>query len=135
MNKQDRVASFEEVVPFSEADQPCFDEIRQVLIKHGALNRFGICLLHDHFSMGEDEILVETVNPQTRTMALQPMRTSQVGNALETAWRFLEGQNLSAPDPKPIITPVPTQKCITGCKWEEKKDGTKTHVQTHKWGG
>jgi hypothetical protein len=96
VNKPDRVPTFEEVVPFNEAHQPCFDEIPRVLAKR-TLNRFGICLLHDHFLMGDDEILVETVNPQTRTMSLQPMRTSQAGPALETAWRFFEGQSMSSP--------------------------------------
>lgn len=130
MDRQQRVATFEEVVPFSETDQPCFDELRQVLAKYGALNRFGICLLHDHFPIAQDEILIETVNPVERTMVLKPMRTLEVGSALETAWQF----SSDPPQPGVMPVPIPKQKCIKGCKIEELPNGEKRHYVTHKWG-
>ena len=45
----------EELKVFSEKDAVCFKDIREVLIKHNALDRFGMCLIHKHFEMSEDE--------------------------------------------------------------------------------
>jgi len=34
-------------------------EMKALLAKHNALERFGIILLHDHFPIAEDEEMVE----------------------------------------------------------------------------
>lgn len=83
------------VEPFSEQDMACFAEIRDVLKKHDKLDRFGLTLLHKHFDIEEDEMLVETVNEETRTQIIQPMKKSAVaqmdGQILETSWTLKEG--------------------------------------------
>ncbi|HEX8226294.1 MAG TPA: hypothetical protein VF572_00330 [Candidatus Saccharimonadales bacterium] len=56
-----------DVEPFSEADIPCLTEIRSVMEKHGTLGRFAIQLRHQHFELGENEALLETVEGRTLT--------------------------------------------------------------------
>jgi hypothetical protein len=113
---------FEQIIPKTEADEACFEDIRQVLQKHGALSRFGICLLHQHFPLDGDEVLIEHVDADARTMTIRPLRKSEIGdNVLETVWR-LDIQN-------------PTQRCVSGCEWDTDEDGKKSHRKTHKYGG
>jgi hypothetical protein len=80
----------DEVAPISESDRPCLDEIRAVLAKHGALQRFGIALLHEHFEVTEDEILVETIDVETRTLTSSPEKVAELSeyNTIETSWRL-----------------------------------------------
>jgi hypothetical protein len=111
---------FSEVVPKSAADDACFEEVREVLRKHGALSRFGVCLLHEHFAVSGEEILIEHVDSEARTMTLRPVKKSEVsGNVLETAWRLDIGE--------------PTQRCIYHCEWDDDPDGVRRHRRTHHW--
>ena len=76
--------------PISPADQECIEELYSVLEKHDAENRFGISLLHTHFPVHEDEILVETCDDSTRTMTIKPSPSSEAPetNAVATMWRL-----------------------------------------------
>jgi len=115
--------AFEEVIPRSPDDEQCFNEIREVLERHGAQRRFGICLLHEHFPVAEDELMVETTEPETRTSTLRPARRNEVmgQGMLETAWRLDIGS--------------PVQHCVRGCKWEYNPNTQKDeHIVTHKYG-
>jgi hypothetical protein len=80
----------DEVPPLSEADQPCLDEIRAVLVKHDALLRFGVALLHEHFEVADDEILVETIDVASRTLTSRPEKIADLGHyrSVETSWRL-----------------------------------------------
>ena len=81
----------DEVESFNhERDQPIFNEIREVLSRHGALNRFGISLLHKHFDIYEGERLVEFCDEERRTLTLRPIRRELQENEsfMETNWRF-----------------------------------------------
>lgn len=64
-----------------------FDDVREVLAKHGALQRFGLTLLHQHFHMDEDEVLVESIDKEHRTLTLQPALIDSTGGT-ETSWRL-----------------------------------------------
>lgn len=93
-----------EVEPRSDADQTCIDEIKRVLKKHNALDRFGICLLHEHFPMGADEILVEYCDPIARVLTLQPKKKREISveDVVETAWRLDTERALIACGPKQL---------------------------------
>ena len=81
----------DEVEPFNpDRDQPIFDEIRNVLARHGALDRFGITLLHKHFDVYEGERLVEVSDPETRTLKIRPKSETLGPNEtyVQTNWRF-----------------------------------------------
>lgn len=79
-----------EVVPLSDADKPLVDEVTAVLQKHGALGRFGLTLLHRHFEIGDDEILVETTDAASRTQTVRPVSKEGVANEqyLVTSWHL-----------------------------------------------
>ena len=70
----------------SLADESCLREVREVLKKHNALSRFGITLLHQHFPVADDEVLLETCDPETRTLTIRPTKTEQLINPIETSW-------------------------------------------------
>ncbi|WP_086829611.1 hypothetical protein [Allokutzneria sp. NRRL B-24872] len=96
----------DEVPPLSEADRPCFDELRAVLAKHDALGRFGVALLHEHFEVADDEILVETIDVATRTLTSRPEKIADLGayTSVETSWR------LDDPDT------IPMARCTSACR-------------------
>lgn len=74
----------------TEADEVLFRELRAVLEKHGAQSRFGVTLLHRHFDVYEDEVLVESCDLENRTLTCKPVKVSQIlGLKLkETNWRL-----------------------------------------------
>ena len=83
---------FEDCRPLDDDDQEVLDDIRRVLERHGCLDRFGVTLLHRHFDLGPDELLVETVDETERTLTIRPQvfdAGREVGTA--TSWRFVEG--------------------------------------------
>jgi hypothetical protein len=80
----------DKVAPFSTKDEACFKELKEVLQKHNALTRFGISLLHDHFDIDDDEVLVETCDPERRILISQPVKRSDLAGVelVETNWRL-----------------------------------------------
>jgi hypothetical protein len=48
-----RLVDIDDVRPVDATDQVVFDEVRKVLARHGALQRFGLTLLHQHFDVGD----------------------------------------------------------------------------------
>ncbi|MCH8549477.1 MAG: hypothetical protein LAT80_11420 [Balneolaceae bacterium] len=62
-----------DVKPIDESDAECLEDIRQVLIKHDRLERFGVSLLHSHFELHDDEILLETTDLEKREHWVRPV--------------------------------------------------------------
>lgn len=87
-----------EVDPVNEVDMIILAEIQDVLKRHDALGRFGVNLLHQHFEMAEDEIMVEYTDVENRT---QNIRVEKIGHHLmehegfiSTQWAFNETSGL-----------------------------------------
>ena len=80
----------DEIPPLGEADNECIEELRNVLEKHGAITRFGVFLLHDHFHIGEDEKLVEFCDKENRTLTIRPVKKQTLTGRklIETSWRL-----------------------------------------------
>ena len=78
------------VQPKTKADNPLFKELAVVLEKHGALDRFGITLLHTHFPVGENEMLLETTDRDAREQRVCPIALAEVEglDMIETSWRL-----------------------------------------------
>jgi hypothetical protein len=76
----------------SDNDRGCLDAIRDVLVKHGCLDRFGVTLLHKHFDMAPDEILVEEVHQADRTLVTKPVKVdvvrAETPGIYETQWHW-----------------------------------------------
>jgi hypothetical protein len=86
---------FHEVEPINESDSACLDEVCEVLKKHGKLERFGVSLLHKHFDLAADEVLVEDNDPQTRVLTVKAVKKNQTDHLTETMWRFVDGQRVA----------------------------------------
>lgn len=80
----------DEVAPLSDADHECIAAVRRVLEQHGALQRFGLTLLHDHFPIADDEIMMETVDKTARTLTTRPVMAADhpIENSVESSWRL-----------------------------------------------
>jgi hypothetical protein len=85
------IPHIDDIDRLSEQDRECFRDLRDVLAKHNALNRFGINLIHKHFEVKDDECLVEIIDAETRTLTVRPAKKSMIGDAVETQWRLAEG--------------------------------------------
>lgn len=81
--------SFEDAEGLGPQDAEFVQELIGVLKKHGNLDRFGLCLLHDHFPLGADEVLVETNDPETRTLNTRVEKASRTKHTKPSQWRFL----------------------------------------------
>lgn len=86
--------SIENVEPLSQQDLPVIEDLYQILKKHGALQRFGITLLHEHFHVNDDEVLIETTNVERREQLIRPIKKELVEDleAIETSWRLDTGK-------------------------------------------
>jgi hypothetical protein len=82
---------FEEAEPLGPQDAVFVQELVAVLERHGNLERFGLCLLHDHFPLAEDEILAETTDAKTRTLHTRVEKVNKTRHSKPTQWRFLPG--------------------------------------------
>lgn len=79
-----------EVEQFNENDEECLNEIKSVLQKYNLTSRFGVALLHKHFQVSNDEILVESCDPKNRTLKTRTVKVSEAENLnlITTMWRF-----------------------------------------------
>jgi len=114
------------VKPISEADEAIFAELRAVLVQHNALNRFGVTLLHDHFDIGDDEILVESCDPESRTLVTRPVKKAELAGEqlLETNW------TLNAPldaEAGTMSQPLPIKTCRAVCQQVRGKGHSRLH--------
>ena len=111
MSDNSRIPHVDEVAPVSDADDAVFAEIRAVLARHNALDRFGVSLPHDHFQIDEDEILVESCDLDTRTLVSRPMKKADLAGEplLETNW------TLDVPHPVDA-SPTPHKAAIKTCR-------------------
>ena len=86
----------DEVKPLSDDDKQCIAELKDVLERHGALQRFGVTLLHNHFPVYEGEVLVEECDEEARTLTLKPMSRESLneGALMQTNWRLDTGASV-----------------------------------------
>jgi hypothetical protein len=79
----------DDVEPISDKDYEVLSELQAVLLKHSYRERFGLCLLHKHFDLGENEILMETTDPEARVSILKVEDASAASSgSIETMWKF-----------------------------------------------
>lgn len=80
-----------DVEPLGDADLPCMVELRDVLARHGKLGRFGVALLHSHFTLSADEILLEETDVANRVQRIRPVAKEHASDSIETIWQLGEG--------------------------------------------
>jgi hypothetical protein len=58
----------------TDRDRHCLDELGEYLVRSNNYTRFGIGLLHSHFPVGDDEVLIERADRANRSVSLSPYR-------------------------------------------------------------
>jgi hypothetical protein len=86
-SQNNKFPHIDESSSLDESDFACFSEIRDVLSRHGKVERFGVTLLHKHFDMQPNEVLVESVSSASRSMTITPdvIDSSDI-NTIDTQW-------------------------------------------------
>lgn len=109
INAYKALKDINEVDPLTDEDHETLQMVREVLRKRNAIDKFGVTLLHDHFEIHDDEVLLETTDPITRIQTIKPYRNEELkeahidgDNFMQTNWRFDQA------DPKNLI-------CLTYC--------------------
>jgi hypothetical protein len=81
-----------DVAPVGPSDEAVLQEIRAVLAKHNALDRFGINLIHRHFDLQEGEVALESTDLESRRQTVEVVPESVVfapgSNVIATQWVF-----------------------------------------------
>jgi len=82
----------DEIDPVGEADADCLKELYDVLKRHGKHERFGVTLLHRHFDLGNDEVMLERTDSSNRRLELRPARldSPEVARSVQTSWKLTE---------------------------------------------
>ncbi|WP_027879261.1 hypothetical protein [Mesoflavibacter zeaxanthinifaciens] len=82
-----------DVHEISAKDDLCLKELQSVIEKYGLTSKFGVALLHKHFSIGDDEVLLEKNDPVEKLLTSSPIKISEINNEgyATTIWRFDDG--------------------------------------------
>ncbi|MEU7930235.1 hypothetical protein [Micromonospora echinofusca] len=107
----------DEVPTVDAEDEKVLQEVRAVLDRHGALGRFGVWLLHQHFDLADDEMMLETVDKENRVLTTRPVKMSEIsdGTSVETTWR--------------LDSPTGQRRCETMCAKPYGPNGP--HMRQH----
>jgi len=85
--------NIDDVAPLNERDYAVLKEIGDVLRRHDLTNRFGVCLLHKHFDLSDDERLFEETDIHMRTSisCVRKQGPDDSENTIGTMWRYSNG--------------------------------------------
>ena len=112
--KWSRLAHIDDVKPLDEADEAVLQDVREVLQKHGALDRFGIFLAHKHFDLHDGEFILEETDEEKREQRLHVESSDNPDiNTIQTMWCFEKEQTTAV------------TKCVLRCHYD------KGHKQRH----
>ncbi len=91
------VADISAVQSLQTDDLACFRELRDVLQRYGALERFGISLIHRHFDIADDEEMMEYTDAQERILTVKPVKKSDIDWEATTItnWKLTEGDEVA----------------------------------------
>jgi hypothetical protein len=87
-----QLQDIDDIEPLNDSDADCLKEIRDVLKRHGKLDRLGVALLHSHFDIANDEIMLETTNSKERILVTRPVKESDCKDSrVGTIWMLRDG--------------------------------------------
>ena len=83
-----------EVRPLSDDERATLMDVAALLQEKGLTDRVGISLLHKHFDLAADEVMVEEESQGSRVLTSAPAKVeSLLGRSyLETNWRIEDGK-------------------------------------------
>lgn len=90
------LADIDAVPAVNDDDMACLSDIRDVLLKHGKIDRFGVNLLHSHFPIADNEVLVESCDDQARTLTMHVKSKDVLASPdlKATSWRLSDGETM-----------------------------------------
>lgn len=93
-----RVRDLHETAPLNAADLRCMVELRNVLARHGRLDRFALHLVHKHFDLEPAEVLVEYSDPGRREqwLRVEARASAALRLAVPTTWTLAQRDPLVA---------------------------------------
>ncbi len=97
------IRDLQQVEPLNDSDTACLAEIRDVLLRHGKLERFAVHLVHKHFELRDGEVMCEYTDVEHRVLKLVPKRLDEISGHIETTWMLSDSGPLAA--------------CIYACVW------------------
>jgi hypothetical protein len=79
-----------DVATIDSREEACLQELQTVIEKHGMEMKLGVALLHKHFDINEDQMLVETNSRRRGELVTRPVSTKDVdpNQLVTTIWRF-----------------------------------------------
>ncbi len=82
----------DDIEPIGEADGDCLKELYGVLKRHNMHERFGVTLLHKHFPLAADEVMLEHTDAAGRRLELRPANidSPEVQRSIQTSWRLTD---------------------------------------------
>jgi hypothetical protein len=88
-----RLTGIDRVERRLDSEAGLFHEVREVLKRHGVERKYGLALLHKHFDLADDEVLMEYTDIENRMLVTKPAPRSEAsgGNAVETVWSLDSG--------------------------------------------
>ena len=91
-----KLRQIEDLEPIGEQDYEVLEEIREVLIRQGYQDRFGVCLLHKHFDVQPGEAFLEQSDENARISTITVVPEAVAKEAIETAWSFSPTEGIKA---------------------------------------
>ncbi len=93
-----KLADLHDVPPLQADDVECMKAIRHVLKQFGKLDRFALHLIHKHFDIADDEVLVEYSNAKTREQFFRAEKrdSADARDAVPTTWILKDGMEAMA---------------------------------------
>lgn len=79
-----------------ESEAGFFTEVRELLKRHGLEKKYGLALLHKHFDLDDDEVLMEYTDLENRMLVSKATKRTEISfvNAIETVWS-LDNDNVT----------------------------------------
>lgn len=87
---QSSIPSAAEAIPLGAADAPFIREFRALLKKYGNTHRFALSLLHRHFEIKNDEILLESNDPDARSLRMDVVKRTDLPEGKFTSWQMCD---------------------------------------------
>lgn len=84
------LAEVVDVMTLDSRDEECLRAIQGVVESFELTGKFGVALLHKHFDIGDDEVLLETHDAAAKTLTTRAVSSSEVDlpSIATTVWRF-----------------------------------------------
>jgi len=96
----------DDIKPIDDGDEAVLADIRDILLKHGAVDRFGVFLVHKHFELEPYEYVLEETDEDERVQTLTVQRGDDPDqNTIQTMWQFQQ-------DGETAVT-----KCVLRCNY------------------